>query len=128
MSYRLTISLSIHVYIYLYNRERDPPAVNFPFQVQWLHLLHVCFSALQGQGVVKDWFDALSQELLNPDYALFTMSPDGTTFQPNPMSYINPDHLNYFNFAGQIIGLALYHHQLVNVYFTRSFYKHILGV
>lgn len=77
--------------------------------------------------MVKDWFDALSQELLNPDYALFTVSPDGVTFQPNPMSYVNPDHLNYFNFAGQIIGLALYHQQLVNVYFTRSFYKHILG-
>lgn len=44
------------------------------------------------------------------------------------MSYINPDHLNYFNFVGQIIGLALNHQQLVNVYFTRSFYKHILGV
>jgi len=82
---------------------------------------------LQGRGVVKEWFDALSQELLNPDYGLFTVSPDGSTFQPNSMSHINPDHLNYFNFAGQIIGLALYHKQLVNVYFTRSFYKHILG-
>ncbi|XP_067942124.1 E3 ubiquitin-protein ligase HACE1-like [Watersipora subatra] len=81
-----------------------------------------------GQGVVKDWFDALSQELLNPDYALFTVSPDGSTFQPNPLSHVNPDHLNYFNFAGQIIGLAIYHKQLVSVYFTRSFYKHILGI
>ena len=26
------------------------------------------------------------------------------------------------------MSLALYHHQLLNVYFTRSFYKHILGI
>lgn len=51
----------------------------------------------------------------------------GTTFQPNSNSAVNPDHLNYFRFAGQILGLALYHRQLVNIYFTRSFYKHILG-
>lgn len=108
---------------------------------------------LQGQGVVREWFDILSNEIINPDYALFTQSADGTqfssyshniwivelkskedvfsstgtTFQPNSNSSVNPDHLNYFQFAGQILGLALYHRQLVNIYFTRSFYKHILG-
>ncbi|KAL7393059.1 hypothetical protein ABVT39_006007 [Epinephelus coioides] len=58
-----------------------------------------------GQGVVREWFDILSNEIINPDYALFTQSADG-----------------------QILGLALYHRQLVNIYFTRSFYKHILGI
>ncbi|XP_053314970.1 E3 ubiquitin-protein ligase HACE1 isoform X2 [Spea bombifrons] len=81
-----------------------------------------------GQGVVREWFDILSSEMINPDYALFTQSADGTTFQPNSNSSVNPDHLNYFRFAGEILGLALYHRQLVNIYFTRSFYKHILGI
>ncbi|KAF3840269.1 hypothetical protein F7725_018986 [Dissostichus mawsoni] len=81
-----------------------------------------------GQGVVREWFDVLSNEIINPDYGLFTQSADGTTFQPNSNSSVNPDHLNYFQFAGQILGLALYHRQLVNIYFTRSFYKHILGI
>ncbi|XP_063773112.1 E3 ubiquitin-protein ligase HACE1 isoform X1 [Pseudophryne corroboree] len=81
-----------------------------------------------GQGVVREWFDILSSEMINPDYALFTQSADGTTFQPNSNSSVNPDHLNYFRFAGEILGLALYHKQLVNIYFTRSFYKHILGI
>ncbi|XP_025150435.1 E3 ubiquitin-protein ligase HACE1 isoform X6 [Bos javanicus] len=81
-----------------------------------------------GQGVVREWFDILSNEIVNPDYALFTQSADGTTFQPNSNSSVNPDHLNYFRFAGQILGLALNHRQLVNIYFTRSFYKHILGI
>nr|XP_046171611.1 LOW QUALITY PROTEIN: E3 ubiquitin-protein ligase HACE1-like [Oncorhynchus gorbuscha] len=81
-----------------------------------------------GQGVVREWFDVLSNEIINADYGLFTQSADGTTFQPNSNSSVNPDHLNYFRFAGQILGLALYHRQLVNIYFTRSFYKHILGI
>ncbi|XP_013408033.1 E3 ubiquitin-protein ligase HACE1 isoform X2 [Lingula anatina] len=81
-----------------------------------------------GQGVVKEWFDVLSREILNPDYALFTQSSDGSTFQPNSNSSVNPDHLNYFQFAGKSMGLALYHRHLLSVYFTRSFYKHILGI
>ncbi|XP_077970581.1 E3 ubiquitin-protein ligase HACE1-like [Styela clava] len=81
-----------------------------------------------GAGVLREWFDVLSNEICNPEYALFTQSDDGSTFQPNCNSAINPDHLNYFSFTGRILGLALYHKQLVNVYFTRSFYKHILGI
>lgn len=81
-----------------------------------------------GAGLLREWFDILSNEICNPEYALFTQSDDGCTFQPNSNSAINPDHLNYFSFAGRILGLALYHKQLVNVYFTRSFYKHILGI
>ncbi len=30
-----------------------------------------------GSGVMREWFDNLSQEVLNPDYALFTQSADG---------------------------------------------------
>ncbi|CAG06244.1 unnamed protein product, partial [Tetraodon nigroviridis] len=29
-----------------------------------------------GQGVVREWFDILSNEIINPDYALFTQSAD----------------------------------------------------
>ena len=31
-----------------------------------------------GSGVKREWFDTLSHEILNPDYALFTQSADGT--------------------------------------------------
>ena len=30
-----------------------------------------------GSGVKREWFDTLSREILNPDYALFTQSADG---------------------------------------------------
>lgn len=36
----------------------------------------------QGQGVVREWFDILSNEIVNPDYALFTQSADGSSRFP----------------------------------------------
>ena len=78
--------------------------------------------------MLKEWFDQLSAEVLNPNYALFIQSADGATFQPNSNSDVNPDHLSYFHFGGRMMALAIYHQHLLNVYFTRSFYKHILGL
>lgn len=67
--------------------------------------------------------------MFNPNYALFKPSAaDNITFQPNPNSRINPDHLLYFKFIGRIIGKALFDGQMLDAYFTRSFYKHMLGV
>ncbi|XP_076824638.1 E3 ubiquitin-protein ligase HACE1-like [Clavelina lepadiformis] len=80
-----------------------------------------------GDGVLREWFSLLSNEILNPQYCLFTQSSDGCTFQPCSKSAINPDHLSYFKFAGRILGLALFHRQLINASFTLSFYKHLLG-
>jgi len=81
-----------------------------------------------GEGVMREWFNVLLAEIVNPEYGLFSQSADGCTFQPNSQSSVNPDHLNYFRFAGQILGLAMFYRQLVDVHFTRSFYKHLLGV
>ncbi|KAK9762549.1 E3 ubiquitin-protein ligase tom1 [Basidiobolus ranarum] len=66
--------------------------------------------------------------MFNPDYALFKSSAvDKVTYQPNRASWVNPDHLLYFKFVGRVIGKAIYDGRLLDCYFTRSFYKHILG-
>ena len=81
-----------------------------------------------GAGVRREWFNILTNEMLNEDYALFTHSNDGMTFQPSHISDIQEDHLSYFRFAGIIMGLSLYHNNVINIHFTKSFYKHILGI
>jgi len=80
-----------------------------------------------GDGVKREWFELLVREIVNPNYGLFMPSADNLTYQPNPDSSINPDHLSYLEFAGRIVGLALYHRHPLSVHFTRSFYKHMLG-
>ncbi|CCU99557.1 unnamed protein product [Malassezia sympodialis ATCC 42132] len=79
-------------------------------------------------GVTREWFQVLSREMFNPDYALFQpCAADRTTYQPNRMSAVNDMHLSFFKFIGRVIGKAIYDGRLLDAYFTRSFYKHILG-
>lgn len=83
--------------------------------------------AVDAGGVTREWFLILAKEIFNPDYALFLQSPN-TTFQPNPASYVNTEHISYFKFVGKVIAMAVYNEKLLECYFTRSFYKHILGI
>jgi E3 ubiquitin-protein ligase HUWE1 len=80
-------------------------------------------------GVTREWFTVLARQMFNPGYALFKPSAvDKVTYQPNRTSFINPDHLLFFRFVGRIIGKAIYDGRLLDCYFTRSFYKCMLGI
>jgi len=79
-------------------------------------------------GLTREWYSVLARDIFNADYALFVSSGDSVTFQPNAYSFVNEDHLLYFKFVGRVIGKAICDGQLLDAHFTRSFYKHILGV
>jgi len=79
-------------------------------------------------GVTREWFQVLSRQMFDPNYALFVpVSSDRTTFHPNKLSGINDEHLLYFKFIGRIIGKALYEGRVLDCYFSRAVYKRILG-
>ena len=72
--------------------------------------------------------------MVNPDISLFHPVPEGSlTYQPNPNSIVQNDeargvdHLDFFRFVGRMVGKALFDGQYIDAYFTRSFYKHMLG-
>lgn len=93
--------------------------------------LHITFRNEEGVdagGLSREFFGILAKEIFNPNYALFTSTEDGCTFQPNPNSSINPDHLSYFRFVGRIVGKAVSDGFLLDAHFTRSLYKHMLGL
>jgi len=93
--------------------------------------LHITFRNEEGVdagGLSREFFGILAKEMFNPNYALFTSTEDGCTFQPNPNSSINPDHLSYFRFVGRIVGKAVADGFLLDAHFTRSLYKHMLGM
>ena len=75
----------------------------------------------------KEWFLCVSREIFDASYALFEPASSGNTYQPNPKSYINPEHLNYFKFIGRFVAKALSEGMLIDAFFTRAFYKMILG-
>ncbi|KAL6452439.1 TOM1 Probable E3 ubiquitin-protein ligase TOM1 [Candida maltosa Xu316] len=93
--------------------------------------LEINFKGEQGidaGGVTREWYQVLSRQMFNPDYALFTpVVSDETTFHPNRTSYINPEHLSFFKFIGRIIGKAIYDNCFLDCHFSRAVYKRILG-
>lgn len=98
---------------------------------EWKNRFFVVFEDEEGQdagGLLREWYTIISREIFNPMYALFTTSPgDRVTYMINSASHCNSNHLSYFKFVGRVIAKAIYDNKLLDCYFTRSFYKHILG-
>ncbi|XP_064483541.1 E3 ubiquitin-protein ligase HUWE1-like isoform X1 [Ornithodoros turicata] len=98
---------------------------------EWKNRFYIVFEGEEGQdagGLLREWYTIISREIFNPMYALFTTSPgDRVTYMINPSSHCNSNHLSYFKFVGRVIAKAVYDNKLLECYFTRSFYKHILG-
>lgn len=121
---------------------------------EWKNRFYIVFEDEEGQdagGLLREWYVIISREIFNPMYALFTVSPgDRVTYMINPSSHANSNHLFYFKFVGRVIGKsyksfvvrvvcdincthnstakAIYDNKLLECYFTRAFYKHILGI
>jgi len=98
---------------------------------EWKNRFYIVFEGEEGQdagGLLREWYTIISREIFNPMYALFTTSPgDRVTYMINSASHCNSNHLQYFKFVGRVIAKAIYDNKLLECYFTRSFYKHILG-
>lgn len=78
-------------------------------------------------GVARDYFVALSREMFNPNYSLFTPTSNGVSFHANYQSGVNPDHLNFFRFIGRMIGKALIDDRLLELHFSKPMYKMMVG-
>ncbi|XP_065351363.1 E3 ubiquitin-protein ligase HUWE1 isoform X4 [Cloeon dipterum] len=98
---------------------------------EWKNRFYIVFEGEEGQdagGLLREWYVIISREIFNPMYALFITSPgDRVTYMINSTSYCNHNHLSYFKFVGRVIAKAIYDNKLLECYFTRSFYKHILS-
>ncbi|KAE9603819.1 putative aminoacyltransferase, E1 ubiquitin-activating enzyme [Lupinus albus] len=107
-----------------YNQLRMRPAQDLKGR------LNVHFQGEEGidaGGLTREWYQLLSRVIFDKGALLFTTVGNELTFQPNPNSVYQTEHLSYFKFVGRVVGKALFDGQLLDVHFTRSFYKHILG-
>lgn len=92
--------------------------------------IFICFYGEEGLdygGPAREFFYLLSRELFNPYYGLFEYSAsDMYTVQISPMSTFQEHVLEWFQFAGRVLGVALIHQYLLDAFFTRPFYKALL--
>ncbi|PAV56460.1 hypothetical protein WR25_06779 [Diploscapter pachys] len=79
-------------------------------------------------AVAREWFFLLSHEMLNPVRYLFMCAGNNNnSLQINPASFVNPDHLQYFEFIGRVIAMALFHGKFIHAGFMMPFYKMMLN-
>lgn len=76
--------------------------------------------------MTREWLSLLVKEVFNPDMGLFKASENKIGYQPNPLSHIVPDHLLHFRMLGRLIAKAIIEKWNIEVYFVKSFLKHIL--
>ncbi|OBA26475.1 HECT-domain-containing protein [Hanseniaspora valbyensis NRRL Y-1626] len=92
---------------------------------------NITFQGEQGVdagGVKREWYQIISRQMVNPDYALFVpVSSDVSTFHPNRTSGINPEHLSFFKFIGMILAKSIRDNCYIDSHFSRAVYKQILG-
>lgn len=78
-------------------------------------------------GPSREWFTLISAHLFNPNNGLFCYSDvDNLTYQINPHSGVNDNHLEYFRFAGQAMGKAIFEKQFILCPLARPLLKQLL--
>ncbi|CAI0374416.1 unnamed protein product [Linum tenue] len=81
-----------------------------------------------GPGVMREWFPLVVEAIFNPENALFLACPnDRRRFYPNPASKVQPRHLEFFNFSGRVIALALMHKVQVGIVLDRVLFLQLAG-
>lgn len=54
-------------------------------------------------GLTREWFHALGRAVFDKNTLLFTTVGSDSTFQPNPNSVFQTEHLSYFKFFGRVV-------------------------
>nr|POE56854.1 e3 ubiquitin-protein ligase tom1-like [Quercus suber] len=72
------------------------------------------------------WFTALTDQICNPDFALFRATASGRV-HPSPLSEFQPEHPLFFRFAGRIVAKGLFEGWTMNLNLSTAMYQAILG-
>jgi hypothetical protein len=80
-----------------------------------------------GRGVEKDWYTLVTQGMVNLDYGLFSKTFKNYYFF-NRESWINPRHLQFFEFIGKLFALSIFKEgYFLSPAFSIILYKMILN-
>lgn len=57
-------------------------------------------------GLTREWYQLLSRVIFDKGALLFTTVGNESTFQPNPNSVYQTEHLSYFKFVGRVVSIS----------------------
>jgi len=81
----------------------------------------------EGDGVVREVLSLLAHELCDGDMGLFQEDSAGGGLHPASRSGVQPDHLEYFDLVGKLIGVALSSGTVLPARFSTPLLKGLLG-
>ncbi|KAG6611519.1 putative HECT E3 ubiquitin ligase [Phytophthora cinnamomi] len=109
------------------------PAVDKSRMQEHLNIGFIGEPALDAGGVLREWFGLVCKELFSAERGLFV-----TTHAEDSSYWINSesaksvpegqDHLQYFTFAGRLLGKAVLDGLVLEVSMSLPLLKHLLGV
>lgn len=81
-------------------------------------------------GLLREWFGIVCKEIFSDKLGLFVPTKgEDMSYWINPLSgEKNANHLQYFRFAGILMGKALFEGLVLDVHLALPLLKHILGV
>ena len=59
--------------------------------------------SIDAGGMTREWYQLLSRVIFDKGALLFTTVGNNATFQPNPNSVFQTEHLSYFKFVGRVV-------------------------
>ena len=80
-----------------------------------------------GDGIRREWFELIANEVLDESRGLFVSKDGGKTLQPRARRSASVNHLSYFTLLGRIAGLALFHQEHIPAPWTTAFVKAAFG-
>lgn len=75
-------------------------------------------------GLSKEFFQLVTDQVFNPDYAMFAFNPETRNFWFNPTSFESDAQ---FTLIGIMLGLAIYNTVILDVHFPMVLYRKLLG-
>lgn len=73
-------------------------------------------------GLTREWYQSLSRVIFDKGALLFTTVGNDSTFQPNPNSVYQTEHLSYFKFVGRVVSVfsSCLHILVIVLYFCST--------
>ncbi|XP_055376803.1 ubiquitin-protein ligase E3B isoform X2 [Condylostylus longicornis] len=83
-------------------------------------------AGIDQDGVFKEFLEETIKRVFDPALNLFKTTSDQRLY-PSPISYVQDNHLQLFDFVGKMLGKAVYEGIVVDVPFASFFLSQLLG-
>lgn len=103
-----------------------PHALKGVIRVKFINQQGLDEAGIDQDGVFKEFLEETIKRVFDPSLNLFKTTSDQRLY-PSPISYVQDNHLQLFEFVGRMLGKAVYEGIVVDVPFASFFLSQLLG-